>query len=335
MADVKISGLPASTTPLAGTEVLPVVQGGVTKKVAVSDLTAGRAVSAASLALTTTPLPVASGGTGLATLASNRIPYGNGTGALASSSGFTYDGNNFTTTGSAAGGFIAGTIANSDGTGYSLLQLAVAANTAQMYYIPGFLMVLKTPDASGISFNTNSSEKMRVHSSGGVSIGNTTDPGATNLSVTGSISSGSRAITKASMPVGSVIQTIYNSYSGNELITSATYVATSAYFLSITPSSSNSKVNIFVTLPFINGLGTGTITIYRNNTTNIDPFSGGLAGSITSGWGGTVSFMIQDSPATTSATSYTIYMKTSAGTVQIRPDIGFGCGTIMLQEIAV
>jgi hypothetical protein len=39
MADVKISGLPASTTPLAGTEVLPVVQSGVTKKVASDDLT--------------------------------------------------------------------------------------------------------------------------------------------------------------------------------------------------------------------------------------------------------------------------------------------------------
>jgi hypothetical protein len=39
MADVKISGLPASTLPLGGTEVLPLVQGGVTKKVASDDLT--------------------------------------------------------------------------------------------------------------------------------------------------------------------------------------------------------------------------------------------------------------------------------------------------------
>ena len=44
MSDVKISGLPASTTPLAGTEVLPIVQGGVTKKVSVANLTAGRAI---------------------------------------------------------------------------------------------------------------------------------------------------------------------------------------------------------------------------------------------------------------------------------------------------
>lgn len=49
MADTKISALPASTTPLAGTEVLPVVQSGVTKQVSVANLTAGRAVSVASL----------------------------------------------------------------------------------------------------------------------------------------------------------------------------------------------------------------------------------------------------------------------------------------------
>jgi hypothetical protein len=45
MADVKISGLPASTTPLAGTEVLPIVQGGQTRQVSVDNLTAGRATS--------------------------------------------------------------------------------------------------------------------------------------------------------------------------------------------------------------------------------------------------------------------------------------------------
>lgn len=49
MADLKISQLTAASTPLAGTEVLPIVQSSTTKKVAVSDLTAGRAVSAAQL----------------------------------------------------------------------------------------------------------------------------------------------------------------------------------------------------------------------------------------------------------------------------------------------
>ena len=61
MADKKISALTASTTPLAGTEVLPIVQSGATVKVAVSDLTAGRAISATQLTLTTGNLIVANG----------------------------------------------------------------------------------------------------------------------------------------------------------------------------------------------------------------------------------------------------------------------------------
>ncbi len=39
MANTKISALPAATTPLAGTEVLPIVQGGITEQVATNDLT--------------------------------------------------------------------------------------------------------------------------------------------------------------------------------------------------------------------------------------------------------------------------------------------------------
>jgi hypothetical protein len=42
MADLKISALPASTVPLAGTEVLPIVQSSTTKHVSIANLTAGR-----------------------------------------------------------------------------------------------------------------------------------------------------------------------------------------------------------------------------------------------------------------------------------------------------
>jgi hypothetical protein len=57
MADKKISALTGATTPLAGTEVLPIVQSGATVKVAVSDLTAGRSMSASGLGVgTTSPL---------------------------------------------------------------------------------------------------------------------------------------------------------------------------------------------------------------------------------------------------------------------------------------
>ena len=49
MANTKISALTSATTPLAGTEVLPIVQSGATVKVAVSDLTAGRSISVSGL----------------------------------------------------------------------------------------------------------------------------------------------------------------------------------------------------------------------------------------------------------------------------------------------
>jgi hypothetical protein len=52
MADKKISALTGATTPLAGTEVLPIVQSGSTVKVSVANLTDGRAVTATSLAAT-------------------------------------------------------------------------------------------------------------------------------------------------------------------------------------------------------------------------------------------------------------------------------------------
>jgi hypothetical protein len=45
--------LTAASTPLAGTEVLPIVQSGATVKVAVSDLTAGRAISATAVTAST------------------------------------------------------------------------------------------------------------------------------------------------------------------------------------------------------------------------------------------------------------------------------------------
>jgi hypothetical protein len=61
MADQKISALTSATTPLAGTEVLPIVQSSATVKVSVANLTAGRAISATQLTLTTGNLIVASG----------------------------------------------------------------------------------------------------------------------------------------------------------------------------------------------------------------------------------------------------------------------------------
>jgi len=52
MANTKISALTSATTPLAGTETLPVVQSGATTKVTVANLTAGRSVAVLDLTST-------------------------------------------------------------------------------------------------------------------------------------------------------------------------------------------------------------------------------------------------------------------------------------------
>lgn len=57
MPDLKISQLTAATTPLAGTEVLPIVQSGATVKVSVDNLTAGKSVSATSFVPTGATVP--------------------------------------------------------------------------------------------------------------------------------------------------------------------------------------------------------------------------------------------------------------------------------------
>ena len=57
MADKKISQLTSATTPLAGTEVLPIVQSSTTVQVSAANVTAGRAFSGASFDVTGSTAP--------------------------------------------------------------------------------------------------------------------------------------------------------------------------------------------------------------------------------------------------------------------------------------
>ena len=126
MADKKISQLTAASTPLAGTEVLPIVQSGSTVKVSVANLTAGRTVDATTVNATTvdatnvevtnvkakdgTAALTIADSTGVVTAAANPILNGgtangvlylNGSKVATSGSALTFDGTNFATTGTA------------------------------------------------------------------------------------------------------------------------------------------------------------------------------------------------------------------------------------------
>jgi hypothetical protein len=177
MADVKISGLPASTTPLAGTEVLPLVQSGTTKQVSVANLTAGRSVA-------TGPLAVSGAGNVSMSLSATSAgspnfyiaPTGGGNAIISWTTGQALRLANADN--ASLGGFVERV--NIDGSGNTTLST-------------GNLVIgtsgkgINTSSAIPVTFNINNVEAARIHASRGVSIGNTTDPGATNLSVTGSV----------------------------------------------------------------------------------------------------------------------------------------------------
>ena len=150
-------------------------------------------------------LSVPYGGTGLTTLTVGYIPYGNGTGALASSSNLYFDGNNLglgTTPSAWNSGAKALQIKNyttlyeDSGGGSNLSFNAYQSSTgskyiqteaASVYYqVSGNHRWYTAPSSTAGSAITWT-QAMTLFNSGGLSLGNTTDPGATNLSVTGTV----------------------------------------------------------------------------------------------------------------------------------------------------
>lgn len=163
MADVKISQLPAATTPLDGTELAPIVQSGTTKRVSVANLTVGRALTASSLTLTT-PLSAANGGTGLTSL---------GTGIA-------------TFLGTPTSANLAAAVTDETGTGALVFGTSPTFTTSALFpagavSAPGISVSGDTntgiyfPAADTIGFVEGGVESMRINSSGYVGIA-TTNP---------------------------------------------------------------------------------------------------------------------------------------------------------------
>jgi len=141
-------------------------------------------------------LSVPYGGTGLTTLTAGYIPYGNGTGALNSSSNLYFSGSNLGinvtpvyplhVANPASTYLDTFAVFNELGTWNANGGLVLANYYASTTLIAGIKFNSLTTTTGDISFHTGGkTERMRIGASGGVSIGNTTDPGATNLSVTG------------------------------------------------------------------------------------------------------------------------------------------------------
>ena len=169
-------------------------------------------------------LNVVNGGTGLASLTAGYIPYGNGTSAFNNSANFSYNGATLTVNSTDPGwsGFTSvrvgyyGSTYSTNG-GYGGIGLNVYNNGTNWTYInttyaSRYEQILGTGHAwfnapSGTAGTTPTfSQDMTLFRSGGLSIGNTTDPGSTNLSVTGTIVSATTVktggYTVATLPTG-------------------------------------------------------------------------------------------------------------------------------------
>jgi hypothetical protein len=158
MENTTISGLPSASTPLSGTEVVPVVQSGTTKKVAVSyigsiaagsdtqvqynssnafagsaNLTFNGTTLTANTLNLTNALGTTYGGTGLTSYTANGVVYASSTSALATSSALTWSGTTF----------------NARGASNSTITTGATGNRGSASNVGAFTMV--APNASGTS----------------------------------------------------------------------------------------------------------------------------------------------------------------------------------------
>ena len=163
MADKKISALTASSTPLAGTEVLPIVQSGSTVKVSVANLTAGRAVSASSLTASTDNIIIGTTAKGVTT--GSAIPLGLGVNGAVTA--VTIDTSNNVGVGTTSPGtrldvVSAGnptiTLRGTDGAYTGILNIQAAGG--------GTSLINATGGSNTLSLYTNTVERFRVGSTG-------------------------------------------------------------------------------------------------------------------------------------------------------------------------
>ena len=227
MADKKISALTAATLPLAGTELLPIVQSSTTDNITVNNLAAGNLKSQSTTGVLQVSGPAA-GATRVMTIpnanftaartdaaqtftgtqvfsslpqltaaTANRILYADGSQVMATSTYMQFDG---TKVQFGQGTFSVGdndvglTVTGGQRTNFKIASTETDATTwtfqtagAGNYGSGAGNLYLGSGAAASfiLQTKTGSGESLRVFGSGGMSIGNTTDPGAGNLSVSG------------------------------------------------------------------------------------------------------------------------------------------------------
>lgn len=161
-------------------------------------------------------------------------------------------------------------------------------------------MTVKVDGINGLTFADNSTQ-------------NVTALNASNIT--------SGTLGKPRLPTGSVLQVVQGTLAGGVATTSSSFVTT-GLAATITPTASSSKILVLVNLSNnrTSGSNIGSyFTVYRGATNIAGSGSGNLqnlqnmyqvsAGEVQM----PCAMTILDSPATTSATTYTVYFATEAG----------------------
>jgi hypothetical protein len=171
MSDKKISQLDSSTIPLNGSEVLPIVQNGVTKQVTVDNLTAGKGVSLTGITITGTGGRIR-GDFSNATQA-NRVMFQNSTTNAATPVGAIPNGTatqaNFTAYNS------------SDPTNASVARMSINTTTDMRLDSS----ITGTGTYLPLTMWTGGSERVHINTSGEVCVAGNADNGAYNLQCNG------------------------------------------------------------------------------------------------------------------------------------------------------
>jgi hypothetical protein len=135
-----------------------------------------------------------------------------------------------------------------------------------------------------------------------------------------------------------VVQIVQATLSGAVTYSSPTSFTQTTLTASITPKSASNRILVMVANSYNNASSGQTFqaTVYRNNATNLSPNSGN-AFSVAKINGATeiqvpFAFNYLDSPATTSSTSYTCWVRSSSGNITLGDTLG--AGTIILMEIS-
>jgi len=146
--------------------------------------------------------------------------------------------------------------------------------------------------------------------------------------------SSGQSIPKAALPTGSVLQVVAGTYATQTSTTSTSYVTT-GITASITPTSSSSKV--YVVISFCASTNAGGLsayfTLYKGASEITSPQAMRYETPSGGGSTGTVISYV-DSPATTSSTSYTVYMKAQSASVLVTSCLSSSPASITLLEIA-